>query len=451
MKQQKPHTGQLSLDQTSLSFICDPSNKWVELSKQIDWESLEDKFSSYYSDTGRPAHPIRLLVSLLIIKQIENLSDASVIEQWLQSPYYQYFSGEEYFQWRKPCDPSNLTHFRNRIGESGIKEIFKESVRVNGDDALEKELVADTTIQEKNITFPTDTKLHYKMIKECWKIVEQYGVSLRQSYRRTMKKLLKQVRFGKGKKQSAIKRKAGNKIRTITGRLIRELQRKLSSQGEVIDRMSFFEDVLQKQKDGKHKIYSLHEPDVKCYSKGKAHKKYEYGSKVSITTTKTTNVIVSVVNFDDNVHDSKTIPESVDFHEEVTGITAKKLFYDRGGRGIKNVGDTEIVIPESGTGKSEYHKRKAKKDFGRRSAIEPIIGHLKNDYRMLRNYLKGTQGDAINALMAAAAFNFKRIMRLDFSFALLILNVFIEIIEMNTKNRTSKLKKYSLARLKMGF
>ena len=418
MKQEKKHySGQLSLDQTLLSFICDPGNNWIKLSRAIDWDRLEEELGKYYSEVGRPAHTIRLMCSLLIIKQIENLSDDALIERWVQNPYYQYFSGEEYFQWKSPCDSSNLTHFRNRIGESGVQEIFRESVRINGEDALEVELVADTTVQEKNITFPTDTKLHIKMVVECRKLAEKHGLKLRQSYTRTMNDLKKKVRFGKGKKQAAIKRKAQKRILTIVGRLIRELQRELADIPEVIERMAFFDDVLRRQAAGKDKIYSLHEPDVKCHSKGKAHKKWEYGNKVSIASTLNTNVIVSVVSFTENIHDSKTLPSTVEFHKEMTGVTARKVFYDRGARGIKKVGDTEIVIPETGKGKTDYHKRKAKRNFGRRSAIEPIIGHLKNDYRMLRNNLKGNEGDAINAIMAGTAFNFRRAMRLGFSFA----------------------------------
>lgn len=438
MKQSKFYSGQLSLDQTSLSFICNPQNKWVELSHSIDWNRLEKELGKNYSEVGRPAHTIRLMCSLLIIKQVENLSDETLIERWTQNPYYQYFSGEEYFQWQRPCDPSNLTHFRKRIGESGVKEIFRESVRLNGEDALETELVADTTVQEKNITFPTDTKLHIKMINECRNFANKNGIKLRQSYIRKMKDLTKQVRFGKGKKQAAIKRKAARKILTIAKRLVRELQRKLSTVPSVIKRMTFFEEVLKRQAEGKNKIYSLHEPEVKCHSKGKIHKKYEYGNKVSIASTLNTNVVVSVVSFTQNIHDSKTLPATVDFHKEITDVTAKKVFYDRGGRGIKKVGTTEIIIPESGKGKTDYHKRKAKRNFGRRSAIEPIIGHLKNDFRMLRNYLKGTQGDAINSLMAGAAFNFKRFMRLGFSFVDFLLNVFCRFLVKISKKQANQ-------------
>jgi transposase, IS5 family len=416
MKQTQTYSGQLSLDKTHLNFLCDPSNKWVQLSQTINWSNLEEALDSHYSEVGRPAHPIRLMCSLLIIKQLENLSDAGVVEAWLQSPYYQYFSGKEHFQWEQPCTPSNLTQFRNRIGEAGVKEIFRESIRVNGEAALEEELIADTTVQEKNITFPTDTKLHIKMIEECRKLASNHEITLRQSYRDTLNKLKKQVRFGKGKKQASIKRKAGKKIKTIAGRLIRELYRKLSNEASVIAKMDFFTEILHRQQQGCKKIYSTHEPETKCHSKGKAHKKYEYGNKVSVASTKTSNVVVSVVSFVENIHDSKTIEPTLEVHEEMTGVKAKKVLYDRGGRGCKKVGATEIIIPESGKGKSEYHKRKAKKDFRRRSAIEPIIGHLKHDFRMLRNYLKGTQGDAINALMAAAAFNFKRKMRIDFLF-----------------------------------
>lgn len=431
MKLKKIHIQQLSLDQALLEMLCNHENKWVQLSKAINWTRLEKELGKYYADFGRPANDIRLMCSLLIIKQLENLSDVAVVEAWIQNPYYQYFSGAEYFSWEQPCTPSSLTHFRNRIGESGVSEIFRESVLVNGEDALEDELVADTTTQEKNITFPTDTKLHTKIIQHCWKIASAESIKLRQSYTRTMKSLLRAVRFGKGKKQASAKKTATRKIKTIAQYLVRELLRKGTSNPASQEKLALFEEIFQRQKDGKNKIYSIHEPHVKCLSKGKFHKKYEFGNKASFTMTKDTVVIVSAVSFDKNIHDSKTIEPSLDFHYEMTGVRAKKLFYDRGGRGVKKVRDTDICIPESGIGKTNYQKRQAKKNFGRRAAIEPVIGHLKNDYRMMRNYLKGTQGDAINVLMAAAAFNFKRAMRLGFSFVCFFLQLFIGLMTEN--------------------
>lgn len=425
MKFKKIVRNQFSLESTLLKTLVNPNNSWCVLSHEINWKRLEEKLSLVYSHTGRPSNDIRLMCSLLIIKQLENLSDARVIQAWTQNPYYQYFSGYDSFTWEQPCTPSSLTHFRNRIGDNGVLAIFQESVEINGEDAKEKEIIADTTVQEKNITYPTDTKLHLKIIENCRKIAKAEHVELRQSYIRVIHDLQRTARFGNGKKQIKTKTKAKKKILTITQRLLNEMIRKLPIVSIYIKDIDLYQDVLNRQKAGKHKIYSIHEPEVKCYAKGKAHKKYEYGSKVSIAITKTTNVIVSVVNFITNIHDSKTIKKTLEVHFQMTGIIAKKLFYDRGGRGVRKVGATEICIPDNGRPKTDYGRRKAKKDFRRRTAIEPIIGHLKHDYRMFRNYLKGTLGDSINSIMAAAAFNFKRRINIILSLCLLFISVFL--------------------------
>lgn len=137
------------------------------LANKIQWQLFEEAFGKLYSAEGRPAKPIRLMVSLLMLKHIRNLSDESVVEQWMENIYYQYFSGEKSYACGVPCEASELVHFRNRIGEGGIELIFKESIRINDKDGKEDEATVDTTVQEKNITFPTDAKLHRKIIKKC--------------------------------------------------------------------------------------------------------------------------------------------------------------------------------------------------------------------------------------------------------------------------------------------
>jgi IS5 family transposase len=150
---------------------------------------FEEAFSKHYSATmGKPAKPIRLMVSLLILKQLRNLSDENVVVVWSENVYFQYFSGEAFFVPKEPCSATELVEFRKRIGEEGIELIFKESIRVNGKDGDEDTLSADTTIQEKNITYPTDTKLHKKIIKKCIGIARAEKIVLRQSYRFTLKK-----------------------------------------------------------------------------------------------------------------------------------------------------------------------------------------------------------------------------------------------------------------------
>lgn len=382
------------------------------LANQIQWNIFEEAFAKHYSDEGRPAKPIRLMVSLLILKHVRNLSDESVVEQWMENIYYQYLGGEKSYACGVPCEASELVHFRNRIGEEGIELIFKESIRVNGKDGNEDEATVDTTVQEKNITYPTDNKLHRKIINKCVAIAEEQQIELRQSYRCTIKKLAEQQRFRNHPKNYKKARKADKKIKTIAGRLVRELERKLSA-GLHADDLALFKKVLQQKRSDTNKIYSLHEPDVQCISKGKEHKKYEFGSKVSITTTKKSGVIIGALNIKTNDYDAHTVDPAFEQQQRLTGIVLKRAFMDRGYRGITEVRGTKIEIPRPfNKFLNGYQQQQLKKGFKRRAAIEPRIGHLKEDHRLSRNYYKGIKGDNINVMLAAAAMNFKRMMNI---------------------------------------
>jgi IS5 family transposase len=193
---------------------------------------------------------------------------------------------------------------------------------------------------------------------------------------------------------------------------VRELKRKLSPESleRQSEKIEIYERVLGQKRGDKDKIYSLHALEVACIAKGKAHKKYEFGSKVSFATTQKSNVIMAAVNFRGNPNDNKTLENTLDQQERMTGVRPKNAYVDRGYK-RKKVGETRIHTPDNGVGKSRYEKAKARKSFRRRAAIEPIIGHTKDDHGMRRNYLKGEVGDAINAMMAASAFNFKSWMR----------------------------------------
>lgn len=380
------------------------------LSNQVRWNIFEEAFTPLYSEEGRPGKPIRLMVSLLMLKHIRNLSDESVVEQWFENIYYQYFSGEKAYACGVPCEASELVHFRNRIGARGIELILKESIRVNGKDGEEQQATTDTTVQEKNITYPTDNKLHRKIIRKCVGIAVDERIDLRQSYTRTVKKLLMEQRFRNHPKNKGRARKADRKIKTIAGRLVRELERKLTP-GLHQDTLELFKKVLAQNRADSNKIYSLHEPHTQCMSKGKEHKKYEFGSKVSIITTKTTGVIIGAINIERNVHDSKTLQPALEQQQRLTGITLKNNFVDRGYRGVKEVLGTTIITPDKpGKQRTPYQKQKLRSGFKRRAAIEPKIGHLKQDHRLGRNFYKGIKGDNINVMLAAAGMNFKRMM-----------------------------------------
>lgn len=380
----------------------------------INWQLFEANFKVHYSTKmGAPAKPIRLMVALLMLKHLRNLSDENLVEQWSENSYYQYFSGEQYFQTKPPCAATELVAFRQRIGEAGAELILAETIRINrspNDNDSGMVVNIDTTVQEKNITYPTDDKQYKKIIKKCLAIASKEGICLRQSYTQTIKKLGYLQRF-KGTKYGAKNaRKASKKIKVIAGRLVRELARKLplASLGTYLPLLKLYQKVLSQKRGDSHKIYSLHEPNVKCYSKGKEHKKFEFGSKASFITEQGTNIIVGALNFTQTLHDSKTIPEALEQVERLIGQPVKEAYTDRGYKGVTKYKDTIIHVPKPDKNITKQQRKK----HSNRAAIEPIIGHLKQHYRLCRNYLKGILGDNINVILAAVAMNLKRVMNL---------------------------------------
>jgi IS5 family transposase len=392
-----------------------PKDPLLLLAQKLPWERFEKEFAPLYAKGGRPAKPVRLMVGLLLLKQIENLSDERVVEAWVRNPYYQAFCGMEHFQWQLPCASSELVHFRKRIGESGMEVIFQASVALHGKAALERDVVVDTTVQEKNITFPTDTKLRVKVMARCWKLASAENIVLRRSYRRELSKTLRVIRFSKSIKDKKKVVAAQRRVKTMANALLRDLTRKLPESVRTAHHEEFerYRKAVNQERKDTNKIYSLHEPEVCCIAKGKEHKKYEFGAKAAIVMTKSNCIIVGAKNFAHNEYDGHTLQDVLSQVEKVRGNKPRDAFCDRGFRGRKRVGKTAIRLPEvPSPHATDYEKRKARHNFGRRSAIEPVIGHLKSDFRLARNYLKGVIGDSINLLMAAAAFNCRKWMNI---------------------------------------
>lgn len=411
MKSISPNPEQSHLFQANLSDFINPRHELSLLAQKIDWEAFETDFAPFYSTVGSPAKPIRLMVGLLILKQIYNLGDETVMKEWVSNPYYQLFCGEVVFQWKFPCDPSDLVHFRHRIGVEGVEKILATSILLHGEKILTEDVSIDTTAQPKNITYPTDTKLAVRIIKQCRKIAEVEEVQLRQSYKFVVKDLLKKAN-SKSQKQAKVKKKARKKLKTIAKRLVRELRRKLSAESlaKHEEKIEVYEKVLAQKKEDKDKIYSLHALEVGCIAKGKEDKKYEFGSKVAFAVGQKSNVIKAAVSFKGNPNDNQTVEKTLEQQEKLTGGRPKKAFVDRGIKSQK-IGETQIIAPSNGTGKTANEKAKLRKGFRRRAGIEPVIGHVKSDCGMDRNYLKGEIGDQINAILAASAFNFRSWMR----------------------------------------
>lgn len=394
-----------------LSFI-NPEHELCQLARKIDWDQLEKDLAPYYSEIGRPAVPVRTMVGLLLLKQIYNKADETVVAQWLENPYWQHFCGEVYFQYRYPFDPSDFVHFRKRVGEEGMKRIFKESVHLFSKEELKqevKEVRIDTTVQEKNITFPTDRRLYGKVISYCFRIAEKEGIELKKSFPRDARKLRNALRFSHHPRQHRKKLKLERQFYRLTVRIYNNLVDHIDEIAESHDAViELMYRVLTQQRNDTNKVYSLHEPEVHCIAKGKEHKKYEFGNKSSFAYTRQGGIIVGALAFENNPFDGHTLKPQLVQVEELTGFIPRYAIVDRGYKGQNRIGITNVVMPKNLKRESRYLRKKREERCRSRSGIEGLISHLKLDHRMLRNYLKGTQGDKTNTYLAAAAYNMKK-------------------------------------------
>jgi len=405
-----PKYHQANVFQTPLKNFINMEHELVQLAEAIDWDSVENEFKGYFAELGRPGVPIRRMVGLMLLKSLYNLSDENTVARWVENPYYQYFTGEFVFQTQPPIDPADFSKFRRRIGEEGAEKLLKLSIQLNADEcSQETEVMVDTTVQEKNITFPTDVKLTRKIIARCLLMARKENITLRRTYTRELKALNLQTRFMNHPKRKREGQKAKKRLQTIGKALVNDLERKMNSRQRklYLNDLLLYAKVLTQKRADKQKIYSLHEPEVQCIAKGKEHKQYEFGNKSSIAKTKT-GVIVGAMTFKGNPFDGHTLPEQLDQIKRLSDMTVLSAVVDRGYRGRKWIDETKVEIPGNGKrSDSYYQKQKARKKFCRRAGIEPVIGHLKQDHRMQRNYLKGAVGDAINTMLAAAGYNLK--------------------------------------------
>jgi IS5 family transposase len=431
MKPRKKHHRNQSgfLGMLELETGLDQRHELYRLAEAINWQEIEDEFVGFYSHTGRPGLPIRRMAGLLILKQVQNLSDERVCEYWRESPYAQYFCGEVHFQWGLPCEPSELVHFRKRIGERGVKKLFTASLRLHEDKIeRESELVVDTTVQEANVTYPTETKLREQVIKRLWRMGKKQGIQWERSYRFTLSGLSKRAR-SRSNRCVKDRRKAILKLRTVGRDLLRQYRSEASIEAvrenwkllETMDRIltqSFNEPANER-------VHSLHDPQVRCIAKGKAHKPYvprtegttkakrQWGRKAGFAMLAKSNLVVGVASFRDNLYDGDTLAKTLASAHSCAGKLFGSCLVDRGYKGQTRVGPTEVIQPYriGLSNRNAYQKRKHRKRMNRRGAIEPIIGHLKNDHRMARCYLKGYLGSVSNAYLAAMAWNLKMWMR----------------------------------------
>lgn len=400
-----------------VDFI-DHEHELVLLSEKIDWNYFEKEFSPLYSKVGNPSHPIRFMVGCLLLKHLYNLGDETLEKAWIMNPYMQHFCGRVFFEHEFPCDPSNFVHFRKRIGEKGIEKIFAYSVRMHDAKTNTSNFVlSDTTVQENNTSFPTDAKLCKKVIDYCNKIAGNEGIKQRQRYTKVSKQMVRNTYNGKHPKRAKAARKSQRQLKTIAMRLIRELQRNFNAEQQEFykDLMTLYTKVVTQKRNDADKIYSIHKPFTRCIAKGKAHSQYEFGNKVGLITTanKGKKIILGIKAFLQTPYDGHTIEPLLEQMETGGQKLPKELVYDRGGRGKSEIKGVKISIPSTPRKKDTvYQKQTKRKKFRTRAAIEPIIGHLKTDFRLAKNYFLGETGPQINALLAATAWNMKKMMEL---------------------------------------
>ncbi len=439
---ERRESGEQDLFRSRLDQVINMDHALVKLARTIDWRFLEEKFGTVYADgSGRPPLPTRLMAGLAILKHTYNLSDEVVCELWIENPYYQYFCGEEFFQHRLPLDRSSMTHWRNRMGEERLQALLQESLAVATRTGAMKpgdlaRVIVDTTVQPKNITFPTDAKLLNRAREKLVKLAKKLGVGLRQSYTRVGKfELIRHQRYAHAKQFKRANR-ALRKLRTYLGRIIRDIARKIEGdhglEAKFASLLSLARRVRAQERGQRGpKVYSLHAPEVECIGKGKPHKPYEFGVKVSVATTlkhsKGGQFVAHAQALPGNPYDGHTLAAVIPAIEQLVGNTIERLHADAGYRGHNAPSGYKFKIYTS------RQKRRVtpaiKREMKRRAAVEPVIGHTKEEHRMGRNYLAGRHGDANNAVLAAAGYNFRRLIRWLNDFLRLILAMLLLSVE----------------------
>lgn len=420
LKKNPTNSGQNDFFKDRLENIIDMSHRLVRLSGLIAWDVLEASISKHYCmGNGRPGGSIRLMAGLLMLKDIEGQSDESVCERWVENPYWQYFCGEEFFQHKFPVTPESLSYFRKRIGEEGMEALLAETIRLGliTKVVTKKEIeqvTVDTTVQEKAVTFPTDSKLRHKARVALVKLAQEHDLPLRQTYVRKGKEALFMAgRYSAARQMKRAKKQQG-KIKTYLGCVIRNIERELVKRPDLVAEFKVIleraKTALHQEKTSKEKMYSWHAPEVECIAKGKLHKKYEFGCKASFSSTNKSNFIVGAKAFHQRPYDGKTLHDALSQVQKLTGITPKKAHVDQGYKG-HGVTSTTVIVSRQKRGVTPAIKNRQK----RRNAIEPIIGHCKNDREIgPRNYLTGILGDQINTISMAIGFNLRKILRAIF-------------------------------------
>lgn len=404
------------LFRSRLDQLLNMNHPLIKLAGLIDWERIESTLAAHFvSERGRPSLPPRLVAGLVYLQHTFDCSDELVVNTWVENPYWQFFTGETYLQTKSPVDPSSLTRWRKRIGEEGVETLLLVSIDAARRGGMLKassldKIIVDTTVMPKAIAHPTDSRLLEKSRQHLVKLADENGIELRQNYNREAPRLAAQVgRYAHARQYKRMK-KVIKTLRTRVGRVHREINRKLGQlpeqqQPQAQDLLAKVERILTQKTKDKNKLYALHAPEVECISKGKARTPYEFGVKVTVATTLKEGLVVGMRSMPGNPWDGHTLEETVEQVSILTDKRPKTVVVDKGYAGVKIEG---VEILRSG---QRRVTRTMKAMIKRRSAIEPVIGHMKMDGRLDRNPLKGVLGDALHAVMCGAGHNMRMLLR----------------------------------------
>jgi IS5 family transposase len=417
---ERRETGEQDLFRSRLDQIIDMEHALVKLARAISWRFIEDRCGAVYKEgAGMPPLPSRLMAGLAILKHTFDLSDEELCARWVENPYFQYLCGEEFFCHALPFERSSMTRWRQRMGEERIVSLLQESLSVAVNTgamtpADTRRVIVDTTVQPKNVMFPTDAKLLNRARDRLVKLATKLGVELRQSYVRVGKlALIRHQRYAHAH-QFTRAGKALRKLKTYLGRTIRDIGRRIAGEADLeaifLKPLHLAGRVLEQNRHHRgRKVYSLHAPEVECIGKGKAHAPYEFGVKVSLATTlhrsKGGQFALHAKALPGNPYDGHTLATIIPDMEKTIGAGIERILADAGYRGHNAPQSHKFRVYTSG------QKRRMtpaiKREMRRRAAVEPVIGHIKSEHRMGRNYLAHSGGDAINAILAAAGYNFR--------------------------------------------
>lgn len=402
----------VDLFRMELVNLIDQRHELVRLSKLIDWQAFSQQWSPQFtSTTGRPALPTRLMAALLYLKHMYALSDEDVVERWIENPYWQHFSGERYFRHELPCDPSSLVRWRQRIGEEGCEWLLAHSIEAATKAGVIKrrsleQVVLDTTVQPKAIAHPTDSRLLNRAREQLVDAAKDAGIELRQSYTRVGKHAdHKAGRYAHAKQYQRMRREI-RKLRTWLGRVIRDVERKAVQMTDALSaKLGVARRLHAQRRDDKNKLYALHAPEVECLAKGKVRAPYEFGVKVSVAVTAKEGLVVGMRSMPGHPYDGHTVDSQLEQVAVLTDCTPKIALVDRGYRGVEAACGARLLVSHT-----RRLPRSLKKLLKRRQVVEPVIGHMKADGLLGRNWLKGSLGDAMHALLCGAGHNLRMIL-----------------------------------------